>query len=76
MAHETLQAIVGAAIVNPRFRHDLLTKGTDVLAEFPLTAEEIEAIASIQAETLQGFAQQLHDWLVHELEEEPALVTC
>ena len=65
MAHETLQEIVGSAIVNPRFRYQLLTTGADALADFDLTAEEVEAITTIRAETLQGFAQQLHDWITH-----------
>lgn len=64
MAHETLQAIVGTAIVDSDFCHSLLQKSPDIARDFELTAEESQAIQSIHASTLSDFASQLHRWIV------------
>ena len=63
MAYETLQTIIGTAIVDPKFRHSLLEKEPEALRAFELTPEEKEALASIQADTFQGFARELHRWI-------------
>jgi hypothetical protein len=63
MAYERLQAIVGTAIVDTSFRQSLLHKNCDVLGEFGLTEEESEAVSSIHAETIEGFASELHRWI-------------
>lgn len=63
MAYETLQAVVGTAIVDSRFRRSLLAKKTDALQGFELTKEESAAIAQSEATTIQGFAQDLHGWI-------------
>jgi len=65
MAYETLQAIVGTAIVDSRFRKSLLAKQADVLQGFGLTKEESAAIAQSEATTIKGFAQDLHCWITH-----------
>lgn len=63
MSFETLQAIVGTAIVDSRFCRGLLEKRPDILSSFNLTPEESEAIASIRAKTIQGFANELQGWI-------------
>ena len=63
MAHETLQLIVGTAIVDSEFRQSLLKESSDVVKSFELTSEESEAIRGIQAESLEGFASELHRWI-------------
>jgi hypothetical protein len=63
MAYETLQAIVGTALVDSTFRRGLLDKSPDALSRFELTPEESAAIESIKARTFQGFAKELHGWI-------------
>jgi len=60
MAYESLQAIVGTAIVDSKFRRSLLSRSPEALNGFHLTAEEAAALGSIRAKTLHGFATQLH----------------
>lgn len=66
MAYETLQAIVGSAIVDSAFRRNLLNKSQDTLRNFNLTPEESAAIAAIEAKTFQGFAQELQGWIARQ----------
>jgi len=61
--HETLQCIVGTAIVDSRFRQELLAQPASALRGFELTPEEREAVGAIRASTIQGFAQELHGWI-------------
>jgi hypothetical protein len=63
MAYETLQTIVGTAIVDADFRRDLLDKAPEALTRFELTPEESAAIAGIKAKTFRGFARELHGWI-------------
>ncbi len=63
MAYETVQTIIGTAIVDARFRHTLLKRTPEALREFDLTPEEVDALASIKATTLHGFAQEVQVWL-------------
>jgi hypothetical protein len=63
MAHETLQAIVGTALVDSRFRGSLLGRQPEALRDFELTNEEFAAIAQSEATTFQGLAQDLHRWI-------------
>lgn len=66
MAHETLQAMVGTALVDSGFRRNLLSRSPEALAKFELTPEESAAIAGIRANTMQGFAQELHGWITRD----------
>ena len=68
MAYERLQAIVGTAIVDTRFRQGLLHKRSEVLNDFGLTDEECQAVSSIQAETIEGFASELHRWISNRMQ--------
>jgi hypothetical protein len=64
MAHEELQALIGRALLEPGFCHDLLNGQRDVcLAEFALTAEERHVARSIKAADLPDFARQLDGWI-------------
>jgi len=67
MAYEMLQAVVGTAIVDSRFRRSLLAKQADALKGFELTREESAVIAQSEATTIQGFAQDLHCWITRRL---------
>lgn len=61
--YETLQCIVGTAIVDARFRQELLTRPSSALKGFDLPPEQRDAIGAIRADTIQGFARQLHGWI-------------
>lgn len=67
MAFESLQALVGTAIVDSRFRTSLLNKQPDALQAFDLSREETVAIAQSQATTIQGFAQDMQSWIARRL---------
>ncbi|MBN1400640.1 MAG: hypothetical protein JXA74_07370 [Anaerolineae bacterium] len=66
MAYERLQAVVGTALIDSGFRRSLLARSFGVLAEFDLSSEEVAAVMSVEADTLQEFASQLHQWMVRE----------
>jgi hypothetical protein len=63
MAHETVQMIIGTAIVDARFRQTLLQKTREALRDFDLTPDEVEALSGIRASTLHGFAHEVQLWL-------------
>ena len=63
MAYETLQLIVGTAIVDSGFCRSLLKRSPDALNSFELTLDESEAIRGIHAESLESFASELHKWI-------------
>jgi len=63
MAYETFQTIVGTALVDSRFRSDLLLKSPEVLHDLHLTPRESKVITSIHADTLQSFAGELDRWI-------------
>ena len=63
MAFEQLQAVVGVAIVDSRFRRQLLLSAPNSLSEFDLSQEEAEAISTIRQDTFAGFATELDSWM-------------
>ena len=64
MAHMALQILVGTALTDPRFCHDLLNgRRHTLLAEFDLTEEERKAVLGVEAESIKDFAAQLCEWL-------------
>jgi hypothetical protein len=64
MSQIALHTLVGTALTDHNFCHDLLNgRRRTLLAQFDLTNEEREAILGIQADTLQEFASQLCEWL-------------
>lgn len=77
MAFESLQAVIGTAVVDSEFRQALLNGSRRrVVTEFGLTTEEMNAIMSIRATTLEQFAGQLDQWIMRKLHrvEPPDLV--
>ncbi len=64
MGHRALQNLVGRAIVDRGFRDQLLNGNReDVLADFNLADDELSAIRSVEAHSLETFASELDDWL-------------
>ncbi|MFQ5593443.1 MAG: Os1348 family NHLP clan protein [Anaerolineae bacterium] len=64
MSHRALQNLVGRAIVDRDFRDQLLNGNREqVMADFNLADDEVSAISSIEAHSLEAFASELDDWL-------------
>ncbi len=60
MSQQTLQRVVGTAIVDHRFRADFLDGGRRrLLAQFGLGEEEAALLLGIRANTLEEFAAEL-----------------
>ena len=72
MVFDTVQSIVGTAIVDSGFRRILVERTEDALDRFHLTPEEAAAISSIRADSFQGFARELHNLLERSLQAELA----
>jgi len=64
MEHMALQILVGTALTDPQFCHDLLNgRRRTILSQFDLTEEERKAVLGVEAESIQDFAAQLCEWL-------------
>ncbi|MGD8466061.1 MAG: hypothetical protein PVI09_19555 [Anaerolineae bacterium] len=69
MKHKGLNQLLCAATVNGRFRETLLHNPAQALAggylnhTFTLTPEEHELVLGINAQGLEDFAAQVHDWI-------------
>jgi hypothetical protein len=64
MAYESLQAVIGTAVIDPVFRKALLNGSRRrVLSTFRLTHEEIDAVMKIRADSLEQFASELDQWI-------------
>ena len=65
MAYEILQAVIGAAVIDSAFRKALMNGSRRrVLEDFDLSHEEVDAVLSIRADTLEEFAGQLDRWIM------------
>jgi hypothetical protein len=65
MSERALQALIGHAIVDKKFRDQLLNGGRErLLEEFELTETERDVLRSIQAQTFEEFASQVHMWIL------------
>ncbi len=79
MSAQTIQAIIGAALTDSTFRTALLNGSRRrVLQSFQLNRDEFEAIMAIRSDSLEGFAHELHEFLVkseaiHEVDPLPSL---
>ncbi len=64
MPYESLQIVIGTAVIDPSFRKALLngSRGS-AIQNFGLTQEEIDALMAIRADTLEQFAGQLDRWI-------------
>ncbi len=64
MAYESLQAVVGTAVIDSGFRRALLNGSPrHVISTFNLSPKEIDAVMSIRADSLEQFAGQLDQWI-------------
>jgi len=63
MSFESLQAIVGTALVDRKFCEMLLVSPQVVARGFDLSDVEIQAVASIRAQTLEEFAAKIDSWI-------------
>ena len=59
MTHHDVDLLIGHAVTDLVFREELLESPGVAILEFPFTDDERNAIASIQAGSLEDFAQQL-----------------
>lgn len=59
MSRETLELLVGMALVNPRFRFHLLRYPGETLSGFDLKPGEREMILRIHEEILEDFIAEL-----------------
>ena len=77
MAYESLQALIGTAVVDPDFRKALLNGSrSHAVKSLALSHEELDAVMAIRAETLEQFAGQLDQWIMKKRNqiEPPALI--
>jgi len=63
MTAKTLSTLIGTAVIDMNFRHTLLSDPWAALSGFDLSREEKEAIAGIEANSIEQFAQQLARWI-------------
>lgn len=64
MSYESLQAVVGNAVIDPEFRKGLLNGSRlRLISNFNLSPAEVEAVMAIHADTLEIFARQLDQWI-------------
>ena len=64
MSYQSLQAVIGNAVVDSEFRKGLLNGSRlRIISNFNLTSEEMNAVMGIRADTLEHFAGQLDRWI-------------
>jgi len=63
MTTSCLSQIIGTAIIDDSFRNTLLSNPQHALAQFELEANELRDISSIQATTIEQFAEKLLVWM-------------
>nr|MBC7244867.1 hypothetical protein [Chloroflexota bacterium] len=63
MTTASLSQIIGTAVIDDGFRSALLSNPKRALAQFNLEANELRSIASIRANTIEQFAEQLIVWM-------------
>ena len=64
MSQMALQVLVGTALTDPRFCHDLLNgRRHTLLTGFDLTDEERKTVLGVEAKSIQEFAAHLCEWL-------------
>jgi hypothetical protein len=76
MPHESLQAVIGTAVIDTEFRKALLNGSRQrVIQHFNLSREEFDAVMRVRADSLEQFAGQLDQWILraHGRMEPPSL---
>lgn len=63
MTASSLSQVIGTAVIDGGFRRTLLRNPERALAAFNLEANELRAISSIRASTIEQFAEQLFTWM-------------
>lgn len=61
MSRETIDKIIGEALVNKRFRAVLLSNPGKVAGSFHLSPEELQLLSNIRADSLEELASQLYN---------------
>ncbi|MCL4396532.1 MAG: Os1348 family NHLP clan protein [Chloroflexi bacterium] len=70
MPFESLQSVVGTAVIDSNFRNALLNDSRrDAIGPFDLTEEETAALMQIRADTLEQFADQVHRWIMDQMKQ-------
>ena len=61
MSQEAVQAVIGKAVLDSEFREALFADPDEALEGYELTEEEVAALKSIDAETIESFAGSLDE---------------
>jgi hypothetical protein len=61
MSKEAVQAVIGKAVTDGKFREELFANPDHALSGFELTEAEIAALKNVDAETLESFAGTLDE---------------
>lgn len=61
MSKEAVQAVIGKAVTDSKFRDALFANPGEVLGGYELTEAEVAALKSIDAETMESFAGSLDE---------------
>lgn len=63
MSASQLSAVLFNALADEHFRRSLLAKPNEALTRFDLSADELDALSSIRASTIEEFAAAMANWL-------------
>jgi hypothetical protein len=61
MSQETVEAIIGKAVLDAEFREALLANPDEALAGYDLTEEELAGLKELDAESLNAMAGSLDE---------------
>jgi hypothetical protein len=61
MSKEGVQAVIGKAVTDSKFREELFANPDQALSGYELTEAEIAALRNVDAETLESFAGTLDE---------------
>ena len=61
MSKQTVERVVGRAVLDSEFREALFADADEVLTDYELTEEEIAALKAIDFETMESFAARIGD---------------
>jgi hypothetical protein len=77
MSASQLSAVLVNALSDEHFRQSLLSTPSDALARFDLSPDELDALSSIRASTIEEFAAVMVSWLSggHPTSRHPGMAT-
>jgi hypothetical protein len=61
MSKEAVQAVIGKAVTDSKFREELFANPEQALSGYELTESEMAALKNVDAETLESFAGTLDE---------------